>query len=158
MLPKLIKKSKKKKTIRELIYFWLLDYLFLKKEEDNKKERIIEILKNFTNINNIYCNLKINLNYLDQKYVVYEHLLTLLMNDKDVSEEDKKYVESLYNKYINMIEKKEEKKEEKNIKSNELNPKVTKKNLKGKSTSKKDKEKIDLKKHPNEKDVQKKKE
>ena len=164
--PQINTKIEKNKTIRELIYFWLLDYLFLKKEEDNKKERIIEILKNFTDINNIYCNLKINLNYLDQKYVVYEHLLTLLMNDKDVSEDDKKYVELLYNKYLNIKEeneekkeeKKDEKKNEKNIKSNELNQKDTNKNLKGKSTSKKDKEKIDLKKHPNEKDVQKKKE
>ena len=156
--PQINTKNEKNKTIRELIYFWLLDYLFLKKEEDNKKERIIEILKNFTDINNIYCNLKINLNYLDQKYVVYEHLLTLLMNDKDVSEEDKNYVESLYNKYLNIKEKKDEKKDEKNIKSNELNQKDTNKNLKGKSKSEKDKEKIDLKKHPNEKDVQKKKE
>ena len=101
--PKIKTQYDKNKTIRELIHFWLLDYFLLKKEE-MKKDIIIETLRNFTDIKNIYCNLKINLNDLNPKFKVYEHLLTLLMNDNEISEDDKKFVETLYNKYINMKE------------------------------------------------------
>ena len=98
----------KDKTMKELIHFWLLDYFLLKKEE-LKKDIIIETLRNFTDIRNRFCNVTINLDYLSPKFNVYEHLLTLLMNDNEISEDDKKFVESLYNKYKNMKEIKEAK-------------------------------------------------
>ena len=131
MIPKIKTQYQKNKTIRELIHFWLLDYFLLKKEEI-KKDIIIETLRNFTDVKNKFGNLTINLNYLSPKYKVYEHLLTLLMKDNEISEGDKNFVETLYNKYINMKEIK-------------IKEKVESKVVKLKSLIKGDKTKIDLK-------------
>ena len=84
IIPKIKAQYQKNKTINELIHFWLLDYFLLKKEEI-KKDIIIETLRNFTDVKNKFGNLTINLNYLSPKYKVYEHLLTLLMKDNEIS-------------------------------------------------------------------------
>ncbi len=85
------------KIIREFIYFWLFDLEMLSKNDN--KVTIIQTLKNFNSLNNTYMGVLINLNYLNRKFEIYEHLLNLLINDPFVLTEDKNFVNQLLNNY-----------------------------------------------------------
>jgi glycosyltransferase involved in cell wall biosynthesis len=86
------------RTIREFIYFWLFD-LELLPREDNKKD-IINKLRRFNNPDNTFHGTQMHLDYLCEKFGVYEHLLKTLIDDKFVEKEDKNFVTGLLNDYI----------------------------------------------------------
>ena len=90
-------KLKNDKLIHEFIYFWLFD-LKLLPQEDNKQD-IIRILKDFNNKNNKYFDVEVNLGYILTKFPPYEYLLTSLIKDNYVLNKDKKFVKKLLNKY-----------------------------------------------------------
>ena len=85
------------KNIKEFINFWMFDLELLPKQ-DNKKI-IIDTLRHFNNNNNRYFGVRVNLNYLIEKFEPYEHLLTVLIDDPFVKNEDKQFVKDLYNQY-----------------------------------------------------------
>ena len=85
------------KTIKEFIYFWIFDLELLPKS-DNKKS-VINTLRDFNKLYNRYFGVRINLSYLNQPFVPYEHLLNVLIEDPYVIEEDKQFVNDLYNQY-----------------------------------------------------------
>jgi len=60
-------------------------------KQDNKKS-VIDILRDFNKNNNRYFGVRINLNYLIGKFEPYEHLLTVLIDDPFVKNEDKQFV------------------------------------------------------------------
>jgi len=85
------------KKIKEFINFWIFDLELLPKQ-DNKKS-VIDNLRNFNKNNNRYFGVIMNLNYLIEKFEPYEHLLTVLIDDPFVKNEDKQFVKDLYNQY-----------------------------------------------------------
>ena len=91
------------KEICEFIYFWLFNFELLPKT-DNKKS-IINVLRYFNNENAKYWDIKLNLGYLNDKFIPYEHLLTELINDNYVLNEDKVFIKELLNKYYNITNK-----------------------------------------------------
>lgn len=66
--------------------------------EDNKKS-VINNLRQFNSTNNRYFGVPVNLNYLNKKYIPYENLLNSLINDTFLLNEDKIFVNNLYNEY-----------------------------------------------------------
>ena len=86
----------KEKVIKEFIYFWLFDLELLSKE-DNKKS-IIKFLYQYNQKRNKYHGEKINLSFLKNKFPVYTHLLNLLINDPYVSDDDKIFLNELFEK------------------------------------------------------------
>ena len=94
--PKIRDNDEKDKTIREFIYFWLFDYELLPKN-DNKKQ-ILETLHKYIRKDNTFCRLPMSLTFLKSSCPAYEHLLVLLYNDPYVSNDEKKFVQELYNK------------------------------------------------------------
>ena len=91
------------KLICEFIYLWLFDFELLPKT-DNKKS-VINVLRYFNNENAKYWDIKLNLGYLNDKFIPYEHLLTELINDNYVLNEDKVFIKELLNKYYNITNK-----------------------------------------------------
>ena len=85
------------RTIREFIYFWLFDLELLPKE-DNKKD-IINKLRRYNQPDNKFHGVEMHLDYLCEKFPVYEHLLKTLINDKYVEDTDKSLVIKLLNDY-----------------------------------------------------------
>ena len=92
---------KNNKIIREFIYFWIFDLILLPKE-DNKRS-IIKILRDFNNKNNRYFGIRVNLDYIINKFLPYEHLLISLIEDNYVLKQDKEFVKTLLNNYRNKI-------------------------------------------------------
>ena len=89
--------NKKFKIICEFINFWIFDLKMLP-VEDNKKS-VINNLRQFNSTNNRYFGVPVNLNYLNKKYIPYENLLNSLINDTFLLNEDKIFVNNLYNEY-----------------------------------------------------------
>jgi len=102
--PKIKNAYKRNKTIKEFILFWFFDYQLLPKT-DNKKI-IIDKLKNYNKKDNLFCRIPMRLDFLKEKFYIYDCLLTLLYNDPFVSEEDKIFVKDLYSNYTRLIEEK----------------------------------------------------
>ena len=95
--PKIRDSIQRDRTIREFIYFWFFDYQLLPKN-DNKKV-IIDKLRNYNKKDNKFCQLPMRLDYLNGEFPIYELLLTLLLNDPYVLNEDKNFISELYNNY-----------------------------------------------------------
>jgi glycosyltransferase involved in cell wall biosynthesis len=84
----------KERTIKEFIYFWLFDYELLPKNDNKKK--IVDNLRKYNDPNNKFVILPMTLNYLQSDFPIFNHLLSLLINDEFVSKEDKIFVKELY--------------------------------------------------------------
>ena len=80
------------KTIKEFIYFWLFDYLMSYKK-GNKTDVINNIKKYY-----IGNSTRFKLSDLKSYFPPYHHLLDLLINDKYITNEDKKFVMNLIDK------------------------------------------------------------
>ena len=79
--------KKNEKSMKEIIYFWLFDYLISYKKS-NKKDIINEIVK--------YKNNKVlNFSSIKNNFPPLNHLLDLLINDNFVKVEDKIFLKSL---------------------------------------------------------------
>ena len=94
--PKIRDNNERDQTIREFIYFWLFDYVLLPKE--NNKKKIIETLKQYIKRDNKFCRLPMSLTFLQYNCPSYDRLLLLLYNDPYVSNDDKIFIQELYNK------------------------------------------------------------
>ena len=90
-------KIKNNKLICQFIYFWLLDLILLPKD-DNKKD-VINILRKFNEKNNRVSGVIVNLDYFSKKFPPYEYLLTSLIEDNYVLNEDKEFIKNLLNNY-----------------------------------------------------------
>ena len=84
---------KKDKTIREFIYFWFFDYQLL--PQNSNKKKIIKILYNYNQKDNTFYGVPMRLDYLSSNFFIYDRLLHLLINDTNVQEDDKKFVQEL---------------------------------------------------------------
>ena len=93
-VPKIRNSLLRDKTIKEFIYFWLFD-LELLPVEDNKKS-VINQLRKYNKEDNKFCRLLMTLDYLNSKFPIYGHLLTLLINDPFVEKNDKQFLRELY--------------------------------------------------------------
>jgi hypothetical protein len=93
--PKIADPIEKDKTIREFILFWFFDYQLLPKEDNKKK--IINTLKIYSQRDNTFCKLPMSLVFLNSKFYILDRLLSLLLSDPYVSEDDKKIVKELLN-------------------------------------------------------------
>ena len=93
--PKIADPIEKDKTIREFILFWFFDYQLLPKEDNKKK--IINTLKIYSQRDNTFCKLPMSLVFLNSKCYILDRLLSLLLSDPYVSEDDKKIVKELLN-------------------------------------------------------------
>ena len=85
--------------IREFILFWVFDLKLLPKEDN--KESIIKTLYAFNQNSNQYLGSPIHLDFISTKNPVYEYLLNSLLNDDFVSDKNKEFIRTLYNKYLN---------------------------------------------------------
>ena len=94
-------KIRKTKAIKEFIYFWLFDYQILPKN-DNKKSVINEMRK-FVIPGNSVRNRVVVINYLKSRFTIYEYFLNLLLKDKYIENEDKKFVKYLFDNYTSII-------------------------------------------------------
>ena len=100
-------KERKAKAIREFIYFWLFDYQILPKE--NNKKTVIDEMRKFVIPGNSVRNRVVVINYLKSKFVIYEHFLNLLLNDKYIEKNDKDFVQELFDNYTRVINHKKKK-------------------------------------------------
>ena len=98
--PKLGNPKNNFKQICEFLYFWLFDFELLPKN-DNKKSTI-NTLRYFNNENAKYWDINITLGYINDKFIPYKHLLTELINDNYVENNDKIFIKELLNKYYNI--------------------------------------------------------
>jgi len=89
------------KAIKEFIYFWLFDYQLLP-QNDNKKQ-IVETLRNYNDPNNKFVALPMTLHYLRSDFPIFNLLLSLLIEDKFVSKEDKQFVKELSKNTTNKL-------------------------------------------------------
>ena len=94
--PKIRDNIEKDQTIREFIYFWLFDYVLLPRTDNKKK--IMETLHQYIKRDNTFCRLPMSLTFLQSNCPSYDRLLILLYNDPYVSNDDKKFIQELYNK------------------------------------------------------------
>ena len=76
------------KTMKEFIYFWLFDYLMEYKKSD--KKIIITKIRKYHN-----AEREPKLSDLKSYFPPYIHLLDLLIDDKYISDEDRKFIEKL---------------------------------------------------------------
>ena len=93
--PRIGRAVDRNKSIKEFILFWYWDYCLLPKN-DNKKS-IVNTLRNYVRPENKFCLLKMNLEYLTDRYRPYENLLKKLIDDPFVAADDKLFVSNLYN-------------------------------------------------------------
>ena len=93
---KISNNEEKDKTIREFIYNWFFDYELL--PHDDNKTIIIDKLKEYSQINNTFFNLQINLDYLNTYFPDYKQFLTKLFKDPFIQDEEKILIKKLYNK------------------------------------------------------------
>ena len=96
-------RERQEKIIRESIYMWLFDYQILPK--NNNKKTIIQTLYNFIRPDNKFKSIKVNLNFLQTKFTIYEYLLKLLLKDKYVQNRDKEFVKELLLNYTKITNK-----------------------------------------------------
>ena len=96
---KISTKEEKDKTIREFIYFWLLDYQLL--PLDNPKTIIIKKLRKYNLDNGTYFGTPLNLNYLTTNFSEYPHLLKVLIDDPMVDDLDRPFLYELLINYSN---------------------------------------------------------
>jgi glycosyltransferase involved in cell wall biosynthesis len=89
--------------IREFILFWVFDLKLLPKEDN--KESIIKILYTFNQSDNKYLGSPIHLDFISTKNPIYEYFLNSLLNDDFVSDKNKDFIRTLYNNYLNQINK-----------------------------------------------------
>ena len=87
-------KMAKNNLIREFIYFWFFDYLLLPKEDDKKKT--INTLRYYSKPNSTFYEIPLSLKFLSSKCNHLEKLLTLLIKDDYVRENDKEFIKQLY--------------------------------------------------------------
>ena len=93
---KLENDEEKFKTIKEFIYFLLFDYQLSSKYSD--KKNVIDFLKALTYKDFQYFEFKLNINFLNKNFYIFDHLIKCLLNDPFVYPEDKKFLkELLYN-------------------------------------------------------------
>jgi hypothetical protein len=78
----------REKTMKEFIYFWLFDYLMEYKKSD--KKIIITKIRKYHN-----AEREPKLSDLKSYFPPYIHLLDLLIDDKYISDEDRKFIEKL---------------------------------------------------------------
>jgi glycosyltransferase involved in cell wall biosynthesis len=86
----------KDKTIREFIYSWYFDYELLPR--DANKTIIMDKLRLYSQQNNTYNDLPINLDFLNTYFGAYRHFLYILFKDPFIPDEEKKLIKILYNK------------------------------------------------------------
>ena len=67
-------------------------------KEDNKKD-IINKLRRYNQPDNKFHGVEMHLDYLCEKFPIYEYLLKTLINDKYVEDIDKSFVIKLLNDY-----------------------------------------------------------
>jgi hypothetical protein len=101
-IPKIRNSLLRDKTIKEFIYFWLFD-LELLPVEDNKKS-VINKIRDYNREDNKFCRLSMKLDYLNTKFPIYGHLLTLLINDPFVEKDDKIFLRELYKNFTKYFE------------------------------------------------------
>ena len=101
-VPKIRNSLLRDKTIKEFIYFWLFD-LELLPVEDNKKS-VINKIRDYNREDNKFCRLSMKLDYLNTKFPIYGHLLTLLINDPFVEKDDKIFLRELYKNFTKYFE------------------------------------------------------
>jgi len=86
----------KDRTIREFIYNWYFDYELL--PHNDNKTVIMDKLHAYNQKNNTYCNLNINLDFLQTFFPVYKQFLIILFKDPFISNEEKVFIKELYTK------------------------------------------------------------
>ena len=86
----------KDKTIREFIYCWYFDYELMAREAN--KTAIMEKLRAYSQKNNTYNNIIINLDYVKSFFPAYKHFLYILFKDPFIPDEEKDLIKILYNK------------------------------------------------------------
>ena len=86
----------KDRTIREFIYNWYLDYELLPK--DIPKNETMDTLRNYSQVNNTYNGVPINLGYVSTYFGAYRHFLNILFKDPFIPDEEKNLIKILYNK------------------------------------------------------------
>lgn len=86
----------KDRTIREFIYDWYFDYELLPK--DISKNDTMNLLRNYSQVNNTYKGVPINLNYVNTYFGAYRHFLNILFKDPFIPDEEKTLIKILYNK------------------------------------------------------------
>ena len=86
----------KDRIIREFIYNWYLDYELLPK--DISKNETMDTLRNYSQPNNTYNDIPINLAYVNTYFGAYRHFLNILFKDPFIPDEEKKLIKILYNK------------------------------------------------------------
>ena len=86
----------KDKTIREFIYCWYFDYELIARESN--KTVIMEKLRAYSQKNNTYNNIIINLDYAKTFFPAYKHFLYILFKDPFIPDEEKDLIKILYNK------------------------------------------------------------
>ena len=100
-IPRIENSYYKDKTIREFILFWFFSYQLMPKKSNKKK--IINTLINYNTEGNTFYGLPMQVDYLTNRFFMYERLLYLLINDPYVSDNDKELVNELYSKYMNHL-------------------------------------------------------
>ena len=85
----------KDRTIREFIYDWYLDYELLPK--DIPKNETMDTLRNYSQVNNTYNGVPINLGYVNTYFGAYRHFLNILFKDPFIPDEEKNLIKILYN-------------------------------------------------------------
>ena len=88
--------AEKDRTIREFIYDWYFDYELLPK--DICKNDTMNLLRNYSQVNNTYKGVPINLDYVNTYFGAYRHFLNILFKDPFIPDEEKKLIKILYNK------------------------------------------------------------
>lgn len=86
----------KDRTIREFIYNWYFDYELL--PHNDNKTVIMDKLHAYNRKNNTYCNLNINLDFLQTFFPAYKQFLIILFKDPFISNEEKVFIKELYTK------------------------------------------------------------
>ena len=86
----------KDKTIREFIYCWYFDYELIPK--NSNKTLIMDKLRAYSQNNNTYNNVPINLDYVKTYFPAYRHFLYILFKDPFIPDEEKNLIKILYNK------------------------------------------------------------
>jgi len=86
----------KDRTIREFIYNWYFDYELL--PHNDNKTVIMDKLHAYNQKNNTYCNLNINLDFLQTFFPAYKQFLIILFKDPFISNEEKVFIKELYTK------------------------------------------------------------
>ena len=99
-------KEEKDKAIREFIYFCYFN-LILQPQNDEKK-LVINYLRQSNQTNNMFCNISIQMNYLENKSEVFLNLVKKLLSDNYVAFMDKVFVKDLSDYVRHMLKEKKD--------------------------------------------------